>query len=150
VRRVAWALGHVVLAVFATAVVLVVSATVAGVVHGADAGDIGGTIGRLVGAALSTLPAVWVAMAVALLLYGALPRFTGLAWAALILFLLLGEFGDLLNLPGWLVDLSPFTHLPAMPGGVLEWTPLVGLTVVAVAVGAAGLAALRRRDLGIG
>ena len=150
VRRVMWALGHVVLAVLATAVVLVVSATVAGVVHGADAGDIGGTVGRLVGAALSTLPAVWVAMAVALLLYGALPRFTGLAWAALILFLLLGEFGDLLNLPGWLVDLSPFTHLPAMPGGALEWTPLVGLTVVAAAVGAAGLAALRRRDLGIG
>ena len=150
VRRVAWSLGHVVLAVLATAVVLVVSATVAGVVHGADAGDIGGTVSRLVGAALSTLPAVWVAMAVALLLYGALPRFTGLAWAALILFLLLGEFGDLLDLPGWLVDLSPFTHLPAMPGGALEWTPLVGLTVVAVAIGAAGLAALRRRDLGTG
>jgi len=37
-----------------------------------------------------------------------------------------------------------------MPGGVLEWTPLVALTVVAAAVAAAGLAALRRRDLGIG
>lgn len=146
-RRVVWALGHVAIAVLATAVVLVVSATVAGIVHGADAGAVGETVGRLVGAALSTLPAVWVAMAVALLLYGALPRFTGLAWAALIIFLLLGEFGDLLDLPGWLVDLSPFTHLPALPGGSLSWTPLVALTLVAAALGAAGLAALRRRDI---
>ena len=127
---------------------MVVGAIVAGLVHGADAGDIGGTVGRLTGAALSTLPAVWVVLAVAVLLYGALPRFTGLAWAALIVFLLLGEFGDLLDLPGWLVDLSPFTHLPALPGGTLEWSPLVGLTIVAAAVGAAGLAALRRRDIG--
>jgi ABC-2 type transport system permease protein len=34
-----------------------------------------------------------------------------------------------------------------VPGGTLEWTPLIGLTLVAVAVGAAGLAALRRRDI---
>ncbi|KRB43448.1 ABC transporter permease [Terrabacter sp. Root181] len=148
VRRVSWALGHVALAVVASAVVMVVSTTVAGLVHGADAGDVGGTVARLTGAALSTLPAVWVVMACALLLYGALPRFTGLAWAALIVFLLLGEFGDLLDLPQWLVDLSPFTHLPALPGGTFEWAPLVALTVVAAALGAVGVAALRRRDIG--
>jgi ABC-2 type transport system permease protein len=148
VRRVSWALGHVALAVVASAVVMVISTTVAGLVHGADAGDIGGTVARLTGAGLSTLPAVWVVMAVAVLLYGALPRFTGLAWAALIVFLLLGEFGDLLDLPQWLVDLSPFTHLPALPGGTFEWAPLVALTVVAAALGAAGVAALRRRDIG--
>jgi ABC-2 type transport system permease protein len=132
----------------ASAVVMLVSVVVAGLVHGADVGDVGGTVARLVGAALSTLPAVWVVLSVAMLLYGALPRFTGLAWAALIVFLLLGEFGDLLDLPGWLVDLSPFTHLPALPGGTFEGVPLVGLTVVAAALSVAGLAALRRRDIG--
>ena len=147
-RRVGWALGHLGIALAASALVMVVGAVVAGVVHGADSGDVGGTVGRLTGAGLSTLPAVWVTMAVAMLLYGALPRFTGLAWAVLILFLVLGEFGDLLDLPGWLLNLSPFTHLPGLPGGTLEWPPLVGLTLVAVAVGAAGLAALRRRDVG--
>ena len=148
VRRTGWALGHIVIAVVASAVVMLVSVVVAGLVHGADVGDVGGTVGRLVGAALSTLPAVWVVLAVAVLLYGALPRFTGLAWAALIVFLLLGEFGDLLDLPGWLVDLSPFTHLPALPGGTVGAAPLVGLTLVAAALSAAGVAALRRRDIG--
>ena len=148
VRRVAWALGHVALAVVASAAVMVVSTTVAGLVHGADAGDVGGTVARLTGAALSTLPAVWVVLSVAVLLYGAVPRLTGLAWAALIVFLLLGEFGDLLDLPGWLVNLSPFTHLPALPGGTVEWAPRVGLTLLAAVVGAAGLTSLRSRDMG--
>ncbi len=148
VERVQWALGHVVLALLASAGAMLVGAVVAGLVHGADIGDIGGTVGRLVGAAVSTLPAVWVVMAVAVLLYGALPRFTGLAWAALIVFLLLGEFGDLLDLPEWLVDLSPFAHLPALPGGSLEWTPLITLAIVAAALGGTGIAALRRRDIG--
>lgn len=147
-RRVTWALGHVALAILASAVVMVVGAAVAGLMHGDDVGDVGGTVWRLTGAALSTLPAVWVALSVAMLLYGAWPRFTGLAWAALIVFLLLGEFGELLDLPDWLVDLSPFTHLPALPGGTLEWAPLAGLTLVAAVAGGAGLMAFRRRDVG--
>ena len=147
VRRTTWALGHIGLAVLASAAFMVVSAAVAGLVHGNDVGDVGGAVTRLTGAALSTLPAVWVALALAMLLYGALPRLTGLAWAVLIVFLLLGEFGELLDLPGWLVDLSPFTHLPALPGGTLDWAPLAALTCVAVVVGGIGLAALRRRDI---
>ena len=148
VRRTEWALGHVALAVLASAAVMLVGGVVAGLVHGADTGDMGGTVGRLAGASLSTLPAVWVVLGVAMLLYGALPRYTGLAWAALIVFLLLGEFGDLLDLPDWLVDLSPFTYLPALPGGALEWTPLIALVGVAVVAAGAGIAALGRRDIG--
>ena len=127
---------------------MLVGGVVAGLVHGADTGDMGGTVGRLAGASLSTLPAVWVVLGVAMLLYGALPRYTGLAWAALIVFLLLGEFGDLLDLPEWLVNLSPFAHLPALPGGALEWTPLIALVGVAVVAAGAGIAALGRRDIG--
>lgn len=148
VRRTEWALGHVAVAVLASAAVMLVGGVVAGLVHGADTGDMGGTVGRLAGASLSTLPAVWVVLGVAMLLYGALPRYTGLAWAALIVFLLLGEFGDLLDLPEWLVNLSPFAHLPALPGGALEWTPLIALAGVAVVAAGAGIAALGRRDIG--
>jgi len=148
VRRVEWAVGHVVLAVLSSAAVMVFTSVVAGVVRGVATGDVGREVGRLVGAALSTLPAVWVVLAVAVLLYGAVPRFTGLSWAALIVFLLLGEFGGLLDLPNWLVNLSPFAHLPAMPGGTIDWAPLVALVVVAGVLSGAGVAALRRRDFG--
>jgi ABC-2 type transport system permease protein len=48
----------------------------------------------------------------------------------------------------WLSDLSPFTHLPKLPGGELDWTPLIGLTLVTLVLCAVGLLGLRRRDIG--
>jgi ABC-2 type transport system permease protein len=46
------------------------------------------------------------------------------------------------------LDISPFTHAPKLPGGTLAAAPLVWLSVIALAPCAAGLAALRRRDIG--
>lgn len=45
------------------------------------------------------------------------------------------------------MDLSPFGHLPKLPGGNMAWTPVLVLTAIAVALTAAGLVSLRRRDL---
>jgi ABC-2 type transport system permease protein len=45
------------------------------------------------------------------------------------------------------LDVSPFTHTPKLPGGVFNGTPLAVLTVIALVLVAAGLAAFRRRDL---
>jgi ABC-2 type transport system permease protein len=46
------------------------------------------------------------------------------------------------------MDISPFTHVPKLPGGTVAAAPLFWLSVMALALGAAGLAALRRRDIG--
>ncbi|MEV0979719.1 hypothetical protein [Streptomyces sp. NPDC049915] len=49
--------------------------------------------------------------------------------------------------PRAVVNLSPFGHLPKLPGGEMAWGPvrvLVGLAAVLVAVGLVGV---RRRDL---
>ena len=46
------------------------------------------------------------------------------------------------------IDLSPFAHCPQLPGGGFSAAPLA-LAVIAAALGAAGLAGLRRRDLGM-
>lgn len=46
------------------------------------------------------------------------------------------------------MDFSPFAHVPRLPGGTVTAAPLVWLVVVAVALTAAGLTALRRRDVG--
>ncbi|MDX2784038.1 hypothetical protein PV379_43055, partial [Streptomyces caniscabiei] len=47
-----------------------------------------------------------------------------------------------------LLDLSPFGHLPKLPGGTMDWTPVLTLTGLAMALVAGGLAGLRRRDVG--
>ncbi|MCC2661831.1 MAG: polyketide antibiotic transporter, partial [Arthrobacter sp.] len=61
--------------------------------------------------------------------------------------LMLGEFGEVLGLPVWLQDLSPFRHSSAMP---VEPFDTAGASVMtAIALAGAGLAAylIRQRDL---
>ena len=64
---------------------------------------------------LVQIPATLVLGGLAVALFGWLPRFTSLAWAALVVALLLGQLGQLLQLPQWLMDVSPYTHMPLVP-----------------------------------
>ena len=56
---------------------------------------------------------------------------------------------DRVILPLWVavLDLSPFAHLPKVPGSDASAVPLVWLTLIAVTLAAAGLLGLRRRDV---
>ncbi len=145
-----WALEHIVVAMAATTVLMVSLGVVAGAMDASRTGDAAASIGALTSAGLSTLPAVWVCIGVAAVLFGLAPRFTGAAWVALIVFLTLGEFGDLLGLPSVVSGLSPFAHLPALPGGEVAVGSALVLVGVAVACAAAGLVGLRRRDFPAG
>jgi ABC-2 type transport system permease protein len=121
---------------------------VAGHSHGIDTGDVGAQLPRVLAGALVQVPAAWVLGAVALVFVGLAPRLAVLSWAALVAVLLLEELGEILHLPRWVLDLSPFTHVPKLPGSDASAGPLIALTVVAAGLSAAGFAGLRRRDLG--
>jgi ABC-2 type transport system permease protein len=99
---------------------------------------------------MAQLPAVWVLAAVAVVLFGLLPRWAAAAWGALAVCLFVLLVGTTLQLNQWLLDISPFTHVPHLPGGHATATPLVALTAVAAALAAAGLAGFRRRDIPVG
>jgi ABC-2 type transport system permease protein len=147
VGRITWAASHLVFAVLGPVVLLVLAGLGMGLVHGANTGDIGKAVGQLLGSAMVQLPAVWVLTGIAIALFGLVPRFATLAWGAVAAFLLLTEFGAFLRLNKWAVDLSPYTHVPKLPGGAFTATPLLWLAGTAVALTAIGLVALRRRDL---
>ena len=148
--RLRWAGGHLLLALAGPAVVLAVEGLSAGLTYGLIAGDVRGELPGILAGVLTQLPAVWVLAAVAVLLTGVLPRLAPAAWGAVALCLLLLLVGTTLSLDQWVLDVSPFTHTPRLPGGELSWTPLVALTLVAAAMAAAGLAGLRRRDVPAG
>ncbi|MEU5883356.1 ABC transporter permease [Spirillospora sp. NPDC047279] len=146
VGRVSWALSHLVIALAGAALILAVVGFGAGLSYGGATSDMG-EVGRLTGAALVQIPAVWVIVAIVIAAFGLVPRFAVAGWAALVAFLLLGELGPLFELPGWLMDVSPFAHTPRMPGGDLTAAPIAGLLAVAAVLIAAGLYGFRRRDL---
>ncbi|HWM06381.1 MAG TPA: ABC transporter permease, partial [Actinophytocola sp.] len=146
VSRLRWASSHVTVALAGTTLLMLTVGLCAGFAHGAAAGDLG-QIGRVLVAALAQLPAVWVLTGIAVAAYGLVPGQVMLGWGALVLFLVLGQLGSVLGLPEWMMDLSPFTHSPKLPGGELTATPLVLLTAIAAVLLATGLSAFRRRDI---
>lgn len=147
VGRIRWAGGHVLVAAAGSALLMAVAGAAVGVADGARSGRAWAGVPRFVGAALVQVPAVWVLAAVALALVGFAPRAAPAVWVLLAGAVLVAELGPLLRLRQWVLDLSPFTHVPHLPGGAFSVVPLVWLTAVAAGLTVAGLAALRRRDL---
>jgi len=150
VSRVRWALSHLTFAVLGTAALLGVAGLGAGFAHGLRTHDLGGQLPRLLGAALVELPAAWVLVGITAVLFGLVPRLSAGGWAAVLLFLLLGQFGPLLRLNQVIMDISPFTHVPKVLGGELTFAPLVWLAMLAGTLTAAGLVGFRHRDVGAG
>src|SRR5699024_2118993 len=104
-------------------------------------------VGEMLLAAVVFLPAILLVAAFAIACYGAAPRATGLArllvaWVVLVLFL-----GELLRLPDWVRNVSPFTHTPLLPGADLEAAPLLVLGGIALALLVVGALGFRRRDI---
>ncbi|NNN36657.1 ABC transporter permease [Streptomyces sp. S3(2020)] len=140
VGRVRWAAGH--LAVAFGGVVLLMLLTGLGFAVG-----YGGQVGPILGACLVQVAAVWVIGGLAVALYGLLPRLAPAAWGVAGAVLLIGWVGPALDAPRAVLDVSPFGHLPKLPGGEMSWGPVLVLVGLAVVLVAGGLAGLRRRDM---
>jgi len=150
--RVRWGLGHVAVAVAGTVLLLAVAGVAAGLGYGLRTGSAGPEVARLLGAALVQLPASLAVAGAAVALFGLAPRAcVAGAWSVLAVVVVIALFGQILRLSGWIAGISPFTHVPKLPGAVLTLSatgaPLLWLSMAALALAAAGLAGLRRRDV---
>ncbi|MGV9288140.1 ABC transporter permease [Streptomyces sp. NPDC003719] len=140
VGRLRWAAGHLVVAFGGAALLMLLAGLGFAAGYGRDAGAI-------LGACLVQVPAVWVVGGAAVLLHGVLPRGAAAAWGVAGAVLLLGWVGPALDVPRGVLGLSPFGHLPKVPGGAMSWPPVLVLTLLAGVLVALGLAGLRRRDV---
>jgi ABC-2 type transport system permease protein len=104
-------------------------------------------VGRELAAALAQLPAIWVMVGITLAIYGLAPRHLALGWISLAGFVVLAEVGPLVNLDQWIMDLSPFAHVPKLPGTAFTVWPEAALITIAAMLGGAGLIAFRHRDI---
>jgi ABC-2 type transport system permease protein len=128
-------------------VLLVVGGLVAGVLHGARIGDLTAGLDKGLLAMAIQIPPVLIIGGFAMAIYGWWPRLSAVAWVALGFALVFGTLGRILQLPQILLDLSPYTHMPALPWGELGWLPIVIELGMAVALVAIGVAGFRRRDV---
>jgi len=149
VGRTQWLASHGRIAASGTVALLVVGGAAAAVSNGVVTGGFGSSW-AVMQAALVQVPAVLALGAFVFALFGLAPRWAGaLSWAALAGNFVVGQFGDLLKLPQVVMNISPFTHLPAVPAVTLNMVPVAVLLAVAVALVGAGVLGFRRRDLAI-
>lgn len=147
VSRTQWALSNMFMALIGPAVILTAFILTYVISYSLISGTTDMDIIQLLGAALVYLPAIWVMVGLSLALFGLVPRLTSLSWAALGLFLIINLLADFLDISQWILDISPFTHVPnILVGDTVGW-PLGLLLVVAVLLMVIGVFGFRRRDI---
>jgi ABC-2 type transport system permease protein len=148
VSRTRWVASHLTVVVVGSVGMLLASGLAGGAAYGLVTGEWGSRFWDWVLAAVVGVPAVLVLAALVVAAAGLLPRrAVAIGWSALGVSLVMGQLGALFDLPQWVLNVSPFTHVPAVPAEELQWLPLLVLLAVAAALTTLGLVALRRRDL---
>jgi ABC-2 type transport system permease protein len=147
--RVSWFGSHVTVALVGSALAMAAAGVTTGLARVAQTGE-AAAFGRMLGAALAYVPAIWVIAGVAVALFGLLPQWaTALSWTAVGLFLLVTMFAESFDWPDWVSDLSPIAWVPTQPIEPWTWTPALALAGLALALLVAGFSGFRRRDLAL-
>jgi len=147
VSRTRFAASHLAMSLGGTLLILLTVGVAFGVSDTIVTGNADAIRQSIVGS-LAFAPAVWVLAAFTLALIGVVPRASAWGWTLLGVCFVIGMFGQLLDLPQWVEDLSPFQHVPPYPAGDLQPLPLAVLVGITAALVVVGLRGFRHRDLG--
>lgn len=143
--RLRFAASYLAQAVLGSAVLVALLGATAATMHAASPD--GGDWWRVFSGALIGLPGIWLLTALAFVALAWLPRLDWLGWVFLGWVVVVDELGALLKFPHWLLQVSPFAHLPKLPVEPMTWTPVVVITALAAVLLAAGFVGYRRRDM---
>jgi ABC-2 type transport system permease protein len=149
VSRSWWAGSQLLVAGLGTAALLVAGGFGMGLGYGLASSTLSHQLPSLVAASLAQVPAALVIAAAAAAAVGLLPRWSaGAGWGVVAVAVVIAVFGPAFNVPQAVLDISPFTHAPKLPGGAVAAAALAWLSALTLALTVAGLAGLRRRDIG--
>ena len=146
ISRRAWLSSHMVLSALAAPVFMIAAGLGLAVT---DAMVVGGftDVGDTMIAALVRVPALWAVAGIGILLYGWARRFTLGVWGVFSVAAIVFLFGELLQLPDPVLNLSPIRHVTHLPEGDQSWVSVTVLLLVAVFTAAGGLLLFERRDI---
>ena len=144
VNKYRWLGAHTLIVSVGSVLLLAVSGATMGLASTWATNGDGSQIGEFTIASLAYTPAVLLCAAVILLVFTLAPRLTSATgWLIFGVLIGLNQIGALLDLPKWVLDLSPFAHIPAAPLEDIVAKPL--LIIGSIALGVAVLAFVRFR-----
>lgn len=147
--RAGWLFSHIAVVSIGVAFLLFSTGALTGIAYSLISGvDMWPTITELSTASLAYLPVALIFVGLGALAFSATPRLSLLLpWIAFVISYAVLQFGQILNLPAWMTDLSPFSHTPMLPAESLSLWPLLWMLIIAAALLLASLLALQRRDI---
>jgi ABC-2 type transport system permease protein len=106
------------------------------------------SLGDALAGALNPAPIAWLSVGTAVLAAGWLPSGV-LAIGALPVAggFLLDVIAESVRAPAWVVEMSPFSHLSAVPAVAPDWAATAAFITIGGLLVALGVAGYRRRDL---
>ena len=145
VQRERLVLSHMVYIFGGSAVIMLMSGFCVGLGAVIGTGD-SGALSRLFFEMTGMIPAVWAMGGIALLLFGALPRWmAGISYGLLTLYVLMEIFWEQQQIPEVLYALTPFSWITPLKATQPTAAPLA-LCIVTIILTATGIALFRRRD----
>ena len=146
VRRWRWLGGHVLCLAVSVLLLSLVAATalwLGGIATGAQL-----TPGDAFAATFNALPVVTVFAGLSVLVFGIAPRLTvAVGASAAVVAYVLELVGPILQWPEWVVAMSPFHHLAAVPVDPFGLPAGIVMVAVGVVLAGSGILAFERRDL---
>jgi ABC-2 type transport system permease protein len=146
VFRRGWLVGRLALAAAGAAAVALAAGAVTWV--GAATQGVDVSFAEMLGAGANTLPVALLFLALGALAFALLPRASaGIAYGLVGVAFVWEMFGALLEVPGWLLALSPFHDIGLVPGEPFDATSAVVMLAIAALAAVAALWVFERRDL---
>ena len=92
-------------------------------------------------------PAVFLIIGVGVFLIGIKPKWTVITWVYITYSFFVVYLGELLRLPEWMKNISPFGHIPQLPVEEMEYGGIIGLIVLSIILTVLGFIGYRNRDI---
>jgi ABC-2 type transport system permease protein len=146
--RLRWMTSHLGIAVAGSFALLTVVGASVGAAYVVATGAAPSEVVPIIGGALVQVPAALVLGGLAAAVFAFAPRWASVVgWSAVGFAFVIGQLDSGLGLSQAVIDLSPFTHVPAVPASGINLLPMTLLALVAMVLHMAAFLGFERRDL---
>jgi len=104
-------------------------------------------LSTLMSAVMVYLPAAWLIIGFAVILVGWLPKLMSLATIMIGFTFFIAFFSEILNLPQFLINLSPLAHVPSLPIDEFSAVTFLVMSIIAALLMIVGFIGYSRRDI---
>jgi len=93
------------------------------------------------------VPAIFFFIGILALLIGWLPRFTVIIWGYLLLAFFVSYFGQMMDIPEFVINLDIFSYIPKVPVEEWNWGTIIVIKLLALFMIIIGFIGYKKRDL---